>query len=71
MSSTLTSSSNDRLISRLLIGTPDITPAQVKQLVPATRALDDNALSQKIEHIRRANAKSRALASREKRGANL
>ncbi|WP_154722178.1 hypothetical protein [Ciceribacter sp. T2.26MG-112.2] len=69
MSSTLTNSSDDRLISRLLIGKPDITPAQVKQLVPATRALDDHALSQKIEHLTRANAKRRPLANRSKRGA--
>lgn len=69
MSSTPGKSGEDRLISRLLIGKPEITTAEVKRLVPATRTLDDHALSQKIEHMRRANAKSRLIGNRKSRGA--
>lgn len=69
MSSTPGKCGNDRLISRLLIGKPEITPAEVRQLVPSTRTMDDHALSQKIEYMRRANARSRQLASHKQKGA--
>ncbi|MFN3636722.1 MAG: hypothetical protein ACK4UZ_13445 [Rhizobium rhizophilum] len=69
MSSELSRMDENRLIARLLIGKPEITLTEIRHLVPGTRMLNDHALSQKVDHMRRVNAKSRPLANRDKRGA--
>ncbi len=56
------SQQEDRLIARLLIGKPQITLQEIRRLVPGARHLDEHALSQKIEYLRRKNGANSHVA---------
>ena len=43
----------DRLIARLLIGKPHIRLADLRQLIPDLREMDDHSLTQKVEYLRK------------------
>jgi hypothetical protein len=47
----------DMLIARILIAKPELTPRTLRRIVPNLDHYDDQALAQKIEHLRRQNAK--------------
>lgn len=53
----------DVLISRLLIGKPNLSAAELRRLMPDTAIMDDHALQQKLEFLRpRARRKAPLLA---------
>lgn len=47
----------DLLIARILIAKPHLTPRTLRLIVPNLDQYDDDALAQKIGHLRRQNAK--------------
>jgi hypothetical protein len=49
----------DMLIARILIAKPELTPRTLRRIVPNLDQYDDQALAQKIEPLRRQNAKRR------------
>ncbi|GAA5658572.1 hypothetical protein Brsp06_04956 [Brucella sp. NBRC 13694] len=49
------------LIARILIGKPELTPLMLRRIIPKLDHYDDQALAQKIEHLRCQNAKRRPL----------
>ncbi|ESR25431.1 hypothetical protein [Lutibaculum baratangense] len=59
MTSPRSPKSSDVLISRILIGKPDATVDDIRRLVPQAAGLDDKALRQKIEYLRK-HRKSKA-----------
>lgn len=51
----------DVLISRILIGKPDLSPDLLRSMAPDLSYLDDHALVQKIEYLRQKNSRKRPL----------
>lgn len=59
----------DVLISRLLIGKPDIGPPELRRLVPEVATLDDHAIGQKLAFLRsRASQKAPARPPPRRKG---